>query len=57
MRAFEGTLLCMPFSFDFGAIFRQPGTNLEGFSAQDRSKPVDLLMNFVAKHDLLRHLC
>ena len=68
MRALGGTLFCMSFSFDFGAILRRPGTILEGFSAQDRSKPGDLLMNFVVKldavpfanvkwHDLLRHLC
>ena len=68
MKALEGLLLCMPFGFDFGAILRRPGTNLEGFSAQDRSKSEDLLQNFVAKldavpfanvkwHDLLRHLC
>ena len=43
MRAFEGTVFCMPFSFDFGAILRRPGTILEGFAAQDRSKPGDLL--------------
>ena len=66
MRALEGLLLCMPFSFHFGAILRRPGTNLEGFSAQDRSKSGDLLQNFVAKldavpfanvkwHDLLRN--
>ena len=68
MRALEGTLLCMTFGFDFEAILRQPGANLEGFSAQDRSKSGDLLQNFVAKlnavpfanvkwHDLLRHFC
>ena len=67
MRALEGTLLCMPFSFYFGAILRRPGANFEGFSAQDRSKSGDLLQNFVAKldavpfanvkwHDLLRNL-
>ena len=66
MRALEGLLLCMPFSFDFGAILRRPGTNLEGFSAKDRSKSGGLLQNFVAKldavsfanvkwHDLLRN--
>ena len=68
MRALEGTLLCMPLSFDFKAILKWPGTNLEGFSAQNRSKFGDLLQNFIAKldavsfaivmwHDLLRHLC
>ena len=68
MTALEGLLLCMPFSFHLGAILRRPVTNLEGFSAQDRSKSGDLLQNFVAKldavpfatvewHDLLRHLC
>ena len=68
MRALEGTLLCMPLSFDFKAILKRPGTNLEGFSAQNRSKFKDLLQNFIAKlhaipfaivkwHDLLRDLC
>ena len=68
MRALEGTLLCMPFGFDFGAILRRPGTNFEGFSAQNCSKSGGLLQNFVAKldavafanikwHDLLRQLC